>query len=294
MENLMLDNSSAGKGEIVIYQPDEVTKLEVMVESETVWLTQEQIAVLFGVKRPAITKHIKNIYGCGELEERSTCSILEHMGNDGVQYYTVKSFNLDVILSVGYRVNSKNAIAFRKWANGVLKEYLLKGIAVNNDIQRLEDRINRKMFIYEKRLDEHEKRIDFFIQKSLPPLQGIFYDGQIFDAYVFVSELIKSAQNRIILIDNYIDESVLLMLSKRREGVSAQIRTGRLPETLQLDIQKHNSQYPTVDVIRTQNIHDRFLVVDEDIYHIGASLKDLGKKLFAFSKMNIDIGALLV
>ena len=290
----MLDNSSAGKGEIVIYQPDEVTKLEVMVESETVWLTQEQIAVLFGVKRPAITKHIKNIYGCGELEERSTCSILEHMGNDGVQYYTVKSFNLDVILSVGYRVNSKNAIAFRKWANGVLKEYLLKGIAVNNDIQRLEDRINRKMFIYEKRLDEHEKRIDFFIQKSLPPLQGIFYDGQIFDAYVFVSELIKSAQNRIILIDNYIDESVLLMLSKRREGVSAQIRTGRLPETLQLDIQKHNSQYPTVDVIRTQNIHDRFLVVDEDIYHIGASLKDLGKKLFAFSKMNIDIGALLV
>lgn len=289
MENLMLDNSSAGKGEIVIYQPDEVTKLEVMVESETVWLTQEQIAVLFGVKRPAITKHIRNIIASQELEEFSVCSILERTAMDGKKYMT-QFYNLDMILSVGYRVNSKNAINFRRWANAVLKEYLLKGYALNNRFAAIEDQLREHQSI----LDKYDKQIDFFIRSSLPPVEGIFYDGQIFDAYVFVSELIKSAQNRIILIDNYVDESVLLMLSKRRKGVSAQIRTEKLPQTLQLDIQKHNSQYPTVDVIRIQNIHDRFLVVDEDVYHIGASLKDLGKKLFAFSKMNIDIGALLV
>lgn len=272
----------AANGEIVVYQPDEITRLEVRVEGETVWLTQEQIAALFGVKRPAITKHIRNIYAIQELEEHSVCSILERTASDGKSYMT-QFYNLDMILSVGYRVNSRNAVIFRRWANSVLKEYLLKGYALNNRFVNLEDQLKE----HKKILDEHSRQIDFFVHTSLPPIEGIFYDGQIFDAYVFVIGLIKSAQKRLILIDNYVDESVLLMLSKREAGVSAEIRTGRLSQQLQLDLQRHNSQYEPISIIQTQNIHDRFLIVDDDVYHIGASLKDLGKKLFAFSKMTI-------
>ena len=277
--------NSQNRGEIVIYQPDELTRLEVRVEDETVWLTQEQIASLFGVKQPAISKHIRNIYACGELQEDGTYSILEYMGNDERQKYSVKFYNLDVILSVGYRVNSKNAILFRRWATLILKEYLLKGYSLNRYLAILDHKIEDRFREHDKRLDDHERKIDFFVRTSLPPVEGIFYDGQIFDAYVFVSDLVKSAKQRIILIDNYVDESVLLLLSKRAPGVSAEIRTGRMPEQLRLDIQKHNSQYTPVTIVRTQNIHDRFLIVDDVVYHIGASLKDLGKKLFAFSKM---------
>ena len=272
----------AANGEIVVYQPDEITRLEVRVEGETVWLTQEQIAALFGVKRPAITKHIRNIYAIQELEEHSVCSILERTASDGKSYMT-QFYNLDMILSVGYRVNSRNAVIFRRWANSVLKEYLLKGYALNNRFVNLEDQLKE----HKKILDEHSRQIDFFVHTSLPPIEGIFYDGQIFDAYVFVIGLIKSAQKRLILIDNYVDESVLLMLSKREAGVSSEIRTGCLSQQLQLDLQRHNSQYEPISIIQTQNIHDRFLIVDDDVYHIGASLKDLGKKLFAFSKMTI-------
>lgn len=263
-------------GEIIIYQPDEITRLEVRVESETVWLTQEQIAQLFGVMQPAISKHIRNIYASGELEQNGTYSILEYMGNENRQKYSVKMYNLDVILSVGYRVNSKNAVLFRRWASSVLKEYLLKGYAMNHRLIDLENRFIE----HELRLDEHQKQIDFFVRTSLPPVKGIFYDGQIFDAYVFVSDLIKSAKRGLVLIDNYVDESVLMLLSKRSSSVTAEIRTGRLSDQLQLDVQ-------------TQNIHDRFLIVDDVVYHIGASLKDLGKKLFAFSRMGMDPSALL-
>ncbi|MBQ3251229.1 MAG: virulence RhuM family protein [Bacteroidales bacterium] len=274
-----MDNSQ-NKGEIVIYQPDEITRLEVRVEGETVWLTQEQIALLFGVKRPAITKHIRNIFAIQELEEMAVCSILERTASDGKTYMT-QFYNMDMILSVGYRVNSKNAVMFRRWANSVLKEVLLKGFSINNRFLSIENQLNEHKLL----LAKHSEKIDFFVRTSLPPVEGIFYDGQIFDAYVFVSDLVKSAKQRIILIDNYVDESVLLLLSKRAPGVSAEIRTGRMPEQLRLDIQKHNSQYPPIAIIRTQNIHDRFLIVDDVVYHIGASLKDLGKKLFAFSKM---------
>ena len=286
-----MDNGQ-NKGEIVIYQPDELTRLEVRVEDETVWLTQEQIASLFGVKQPAISKHIRNIYACGELQEDGTYSILEYMGNDERQKYSVKFYNLDVILSVGYRVNSKNAILFRRWATLILKEYLLKGYSLNRYLAILDHKIEDRFREHDKRLDDHEKKIDFFVRTSLPPVEGVFYDGQIFDAYVFVSDLVKSATRRIVLIDNYVDESVLLLLSKRAPGISAEIRTGRMPEQLRLDIQKHNSQYPPITIVQTQNIHDRFLIVDDDVYHIGASLKDLGKKLFAFSKMGISPFAL--
>lgn len=287
MENLMLDNISARKGEIVIYQPDDVTKVEVMVESETVWLNRHQIATLFDRDIKTIGKHINNALR-EELADMAVVANFATTAADGKQYH-VDFYNLEMILSIGYRVKSSKGIHFRRWANTVLKEYLLKGYALNNRFAAIEGQLRE----YQSILDKHDKQIDFFIRSSLPPVEGIFYNGQIFDAYVFVSELIKNAQRRIILIDNYVDESVLLMLSKRREGVSAQIHTGKLPEVLKLDVQKHNSQYPHVDIIQTQNFHDRFLVIDNDIYHIGASLKDLGKKLFAFSKMNLDISNLL-
>ena len=265
------------QGEIILYQPDEAVKLEVRLEDETVWLTQEQIADLFGTKRPAITKHLNNIYKSGELDIDSTCSILEHMGNDGKQRYTTKYYNLDAILSIGYRVNSKNATLFRKWANSVLKDYLLKGYSINKRLSELE-----------RTVAQHTEKIDFFVRTALPPVEGIFYNGQIFDAYNFATDLVKSARRSIVLIDNYVDETVLLMLSKRSVGVSATIYTQRITQQLQLDLDRHNSQYPPIDIRTYRDSHDRFLIVDEtDVYHIGASLKDLGKKMFAFSKLDI-------
>lgn len=265
------------QGEIILYQPDEAVKLEVRLEDETVWLTQEQIADLFGTKRPAITKHLNNIYKSGELDIDSTCSILEHMGNDGKQRYTTKYYNLDAILSIGYWVNSKNATLFRKWANSVLKDYLLKGYSINKRLSELE-----------RTVAQHTEKIDFFVRTALPPVEGIFYNGQIFDAYKFATDLVKSARRSIVLIDNYVDETVLLMLSKRSVGVSATIYTQRITQQLQLDLDRHNSQYPPIDIRTYRDSHDRFLIVDEtDVYHIGASLKDLGKKMFAFSKLDI-------
>ena len=271
--------------EIVVYQPDEITKLEVRIQGETVWLTQAQIALIFNVGRPAVTKHIRNIYACGELEENSTCSILEHMGNDGLQSYNVRYFNLDVILSVGYRVNSKNAIAFRRWASGILKEYLMRGVVIKEQFNILEDRIDRKMIQFDKRLDEQERKIDFFIQSSLPPRQGIFFDGQIYDAYTFVADLVRKAAKRIVLIDNYIDDTVLTMLSKRADGVEATIYTGKISKQLQLDLDKHNAQYPPITVRTFSKAHDRFLIIDDAVYLVGASIKDLGKKWFGFTLM---------
>ena len=265
------------QGEIILYQPDEAVKLEVRLEDETVWLTQEQIADLFGTKRPAITKHLNNIYKSGELDIDSTCSILEHMGNDGKQRYTTKYYNLDAILSIGYRVNSKNATLFRKWVNSVLKDYLLKGYSINKRLSELE-----------RTVAQHTEKIDFFVRTALPPVEGVFYNGQIFDAYKLATDLVKSARRSIVLIDNYVDETVLLMLSKRSVGVSATIYTQRITQQLQLDLDRHNSQYPPIDIRTYRDSHDRFLIVDEtDVYHIGASLKDLGKKMFAFSKLDI-------
>lgn len=269
------------QGEIILYQPDEAIRLEVRLENDTVWLTQAQIAELFGTGRQAITKHLKNIFGSAELDEDSVSSILELTASDGKVYKT-KVYNLDAILSVGYRVNSKNATLFRRWANSVLKEYLLKGYSVNRRLTELE-----------KTVALHSEKIDFFVRTSLPPVEGIFYDGQIFDAYKFATDLIKTARKSLLLIDNYVDESVLLMLSKRSAGVSAIIYTQRITPQLQLDLDRHNDQYPPIDIRTYRNSHDRFLIIDDtDIYHIGASLKDLGKKMFAFSKLEIPATAI--
>ncbi len=261
------------ENEVVLYQPNDAIRLEVRMANESVWLTQPQIAMLFGVQRPAITKHLRNIFKSGELEESSVCSILEHTASDG-KTYQIQFYNLDAILSVGYRVNSINATVFRKWANKVLKEYLLKGYSVNQRFERLEQRVSRT-----------EEKIDFFVRTSLPPVEGIFFDGQIFDAYELASKLIKSARKRIVLIDNYIDESVLTLLDKRENGVTAEIYTHQPDAQLLLDIQRHDSQYAPIPVHVLTRSHDRFLLIDDEVYHIGASIKDLGKRWFAIMKM---------
>lgn len=227
------------KGEIILYQPDETIRLEVKLEDETVWLTQAQIAELFGTKRPAITKHLNNIFNSGELVEKSVSSILEHTAADGKTYRT-KFYNLDAIISVGYRVNSQNATKFRQWANKVLKEYLLKGYAINRRVKQLEKTVAR----HDEQVAKHQEQIDFFVRTSLPPVEGIFYDGQIFDAYAFVTGLIKSARKSLILIDNYVDENVLFMFAKRNPGVSAVMYTAKITRELQLDLERYNWSYP--------------------------------------------------
>ena len=280
------------KSEIVLYQPEGSVSLEVRLENETVWLTQQQISELFGTGRQAITKHLKNIFASNELDENSVCSILELTASDGKSYKT-KTYNLDAIISVGYRVNSKNATLFRRWASQVLKDYLLKGHVINQRISNLEQRVDAKFLSYDMQLTRLNEKVDFFVRTSLPPVEGIFFDGQIFDAYAFATNLIKSAKNSLILIDNYIDENTLLMLSKRTTGVDATIYTQRITPQLQLDLTRHNNQYPPINIRTYRQAHDRFLIIDRsDVYHIGASLKDLGKKLFAFSKMDIPASIL--
>ena len=269
------------ENEIILYQTNNSIKLEVCLKGETVWLTQAQIAELFGTGRQAISKHLKNIFHSEELKEDAVCSILELTAADGKTYKT-KTYNLDAILSVGYRVNSKNATLFRQWANKVLKDYLLRGYAINRRLERLE-----------KTVADHTEKIDFFVRTSLPPVEGIFYDGQIFDAYAFATDLIKSAKENIVLIDNYVDESTLLMLSKRTEGVTATVYTGKADKRLLLDLKRHNEEYPPIELAEYKQAHDRFLLIDTDVYHIGASLKDLGKKWFAFSRLHFDANELL-
>lgn len=284
----MRSNKKTLKDEIIIfsYNNQPQLKIEVRIEDETVWLSQAKIAELFDVKRPAITKHLKNIFISGELDEDSTCSILEHMGVDRKQKYRTKYYNLDVILSVGYRVNSINATQFRIWANQILKDYLLKGHAINNRLEKVE---NDLFYIKDK-----VNSIEFQINTNLPQTEGIFFDGQIFDAWEFVSGLVKEAKKCIVLIDNYIDESVLMLLSKRNPNVDATIYTAKINDNLKLDLNKHNKQYSPIQVKTFTKAHDRFLIIDQkDVYHIGASLKDLGKKWFAFSKIKLDPGVLL-
>ncbi len=272
------------KDEIIIYQADELSvKLEVKIEDETVWLTQAQMADLFQTTPQNITIHIRNIYQESELEINETCKDYLQVQIEGGRKVkrNIQLYNLDIIISVGYRVKSHRGTQFRIWANKVLKEYLLKGYAVNHRIDRLE----QDMHTVKGKLGE----IDFQIRTSLPPNEGIFFDGQIFDAHVFVSGLVKSAKKSIILIDNYIDESVFLILAKREKGVTAGIFTSHFTQQLQMDLKKHNQQYSSIDVKTFTKSHDRFLIIDnKDTYHLGASLKDLGKKWFAFSKMELN------
>lgn len=267
------------QGEIVIYKTSDADdfQLEVRVEDETVWLTQAQMAQLFQTTRNNVTLHISNVFKENELQQNSVCKDSLLTASDGKKYKT-KLYNLDVIISVGYRVKSKRGTQFRIWANKILKDYLLKGYAINHRVDKIE-----------RTLIEHDQKFELLINTNLPPNEGIFYDGQIFDAYKFVSELVKSAKKSIVLIDNYIDESVLTLLSKRNPDVDATIFTANISKQFKLDLKRYNAQYPKIEVKQFKKSHDRFLIIDyETVYHIGASLKDLGKKWFAFSKINLD------
>ena len=266
------------QGEIILYQPNDSLRLEVRLDGDNVWLNRSQLAELFDRDVKTIGKHINNALK-EELDNVPVVAKFATTAADGKVYQT-EHYNLDMVISVGFRVKSRRGVDFRRWANTILKEYMLKGYSINQRLSELE-----------KTVALHSEKIDFFVRTSLPPVEGIFFDGQIFDAYKFATDLIKTARKSLLLIDNYVDESVLLMLSKRNPGVSATIYTQKITPQLQLDLDKHNDQYPPINIRTYRNSHDRFLIVDDkEVYHIGASLKDLGKKLFAFSKLEIDPG----
>lgn len=280
------------ENEIVLYQRDETVRLEVRIENETVWLNQAQMAVLFGTKRQAITKHIKNIFECGELQKEATCSILELVRLEGSRNVTrqIEFYNLDVIISVGYRVNTMSGIHFRQWATSVLKERLLKGIRIDTRLAQMEERIDRRLSAHDKVLQSHEEKIDFFIRTNLPPVEGVLFEGQVLDARLFAENLIKTAQQELMLIDNYIDASDFDILECRNANVEATIFVERITPALlvlQSDCLMQTGRKTELRATRTR-VHDRFLIIDNQVYHIGASLKDLGRKLFAFSKMGLD------
>lgn len=270
------------ENKIITYQSESTSnQIEVRIEDETVWLNRNQMAILFDRDIKTIGKHINNAL----KEELSTISVVANFATtakDG-KVYQVANYNLDMILSVGYRVKSTKGVEFRKWSSAILKSYLLKGYALQHRVEAIE-----------KRIFEHDFKIEQLLHAKLPAQQGIFFDGQLFDAYVFVSDLVKSAKKSIVLIDNYVDETVLLLLSKRNNSVKATIYTEKITPQFQLDINKHNAQYEPVGVQIEKKSHDRFLIIDENqVYHLGASVKDLGKKWFAFSRLHIDANSIL-
>ena len=279
--NIIMNEIEKATGEIVMYQPDETIRLEVRIEDETVWLSQQQMAELFKATKQNVSLHIKNIYDEKELMESATVKDYLTVRQEGKRIVRrhINLYNLDVIISVGYRVKSLRGTQFRQWANHVLKDYLLKGYVVNQRIIALEHQVT-----------DLRQKVDFFVRTSLPPVEGIFYDGQIFDAYRFASDLVRKAKKSVVLIDNYIDDTVLSLLDKRADNVKAMIYTQNISHQLQLDINRHNAQYAPIEIKMFNKSHDRFLLIDDEVYHIGASLKDLGKKWFAFTLLH-DIKA---
>ncbi len=270
--------------ELIIYQANELTQnIEVRIDDDTIWLTQKQIVTLFDSSKANISEHIKNIFQTGELDKEATVRNFRTVQKEGNRTVTREliHYNLDMIISIGYRVNSIRGTQFRIWANKVLKDYLLRGYSLNKRMNRIEDNVQK--------LNQKVNSIDLQIKADLPPNQGIFYKGQIFDAYTLISDIIRSAKKSIILIDNYVDDSVLLLLSKRNKNVKTVIYTNLISKVLKQDLQKHNTQYPKIELKKLTTAHDRFLIIDHKIvFHFGASLKDAGKKWFAFSKLDID------
>jgi hypothetical protein len=261
------------KNEIILYQTDELPKhIEVKVDSQndTFWLSLNQIAFLFDRDKSVISRHLKNIFNENELDRDSVVAFFATTATDG-KSYSVEHFNLDAILSVGYRVNSKRGTQFRIWANRILKDYLLKGYSINNRMNRIEDNVEQ--------LAKKVSEIDLQISSHLIPTQGIFFDGQVFNAYELASRIIRSAKKNIILIDNYLDERTLIHLSKKQQGVTVTLLTKEVDKKLSLDIQKANEQFGKIEVKVFKHSHDRFLIIDhQEVFHLGASLKDLGKK----------------
>ena len=278
MQNDMTNQLDFKENEIVLYQPNDTIHLEVRMADETVWLTQAQLVELYQSSKANISEHIRHIFEEGELDENSTVRNFRTVQIEGNRKVSREQtfYNLDMIISLGYRVKSMIATQFRRWANRVLKDYLLKGYAVNQRIEHLENRVSKA-----------EEKIDFFVRTSLPPVEGVFFQGQIFDAYAKFESFIQSAEQEIILIDNYIDISVLERFSKKQKDVKVTIYTDPKTKLSEQDIQKFNEQYSQLIIEHTSKAHDRFLIIDNKIlYHIGASLKDLGKKCFAFEIMD--------
>ena len=284
------------ENQIVVYQPNETVRLETRYAHESIWLTQLKIAELFGVQKAAISKHLKNIYSTGELVREATVSKMETVQNEGGRTVIREQefYNLDVIIAVGYRVNSVMATQFRIWATQVLKTYLLKGYAVNTRLAQLEDKVDRRLAKHDDRIATLEQKVDFFVQMQTPPIQGVFYNGQLWDARSLVLSLVSRAKRSLVLIDNWANTEVLDLFAKKRKGVRLSIFTSEhfkkgVPKHLisPADVATFNAQYPKLAIRYNETFHDRFLIIDDkELYLIGASLKDLGSKCFAFTKLD--------
>ena len=290
------------KNEIVVYQPSETLRLEVRLQDESIWLPQQKIADLFGVKKAAISKHLKNIFATGELHEELVVSKMETTTRHGaiggkVQHHLINFYNLDVIIAVGYRVNSLQATKFRIWATQVLKRYILNGVAVDDRrYLALSGEMDRRLASHDRRIVELEEKVDYFVQTTLPPKEKVLRDGQMLDAQFELTRIVKTARHRIVLIDNYIDERTLLLLGNRRVKVDCTVYTLK-PNSPKLApaLANYAKQYPSLPIMVKgyQKSHDRFLIIDNTVWHIGASLKDAGSALFALMKMELDPSVIL-
>ena len=285
---------NTNENQIVVYQPNETVRLDVRLENETVWLTQEQMSLLFGRDQSVIARHVGNIFKEGELDKNSVYAKNAYTASDG-KTYQVAFYNLDVVISVGYRVKSVQGTRFRQWATGVLKEYLIRGYAVNARLNQLEDKMDRRLAKTEADVAELKDKVDFFVQTQTPPLQGVFYNGQFWDARALVLSLVSHAKRSLILIDNWANTEVLDLFKKKREGVRLTIFTSEHYDKKHVphrkisdaDVKTFNAQYPKLAVRYNETFHDRFLIIDDkELYLIGASLKDLGSKCFAFTKLD--------
>ena len=289
-------HAEPAENQIVVYQPNETVRLDVRLENETVWLNQARLAELFCVDRTVVNRHIHNIYKTGELDESATCAKIAQVQVEGDRSImrTIPFYNLDMIIAVGYRVNSLQATRFRQWATKILREYLLRGYAVNTRLNQLEDKMDRRLAKHDSDIAELKDKVDFFVQTQTPPLQGVFYNGQFWDARALVLSLVSRAKRSLILIDNWANTEVLDLFAKKRKGVRLTIFTSEhfkkgVPKHLisPADVKTFNAQYPKLAVRYNETFHDRFLIIDDkELYLIGASLKDLGSKCFAFTKLD--------
>ena len=284
------DQIDSGENQIVVYQPDEISRIDVRFERNTVWLTQRQMAELFGCSSDNVGLHLRNIYNEGELVESATAEDSSVVRLEGTRKVVrrVRFYNLDAIISVGFRVNSRRGIQFRQWANGVIQDHLLKGYSVNVRLNQLEDKVDRRLAQHDQDITELKGKVDFFVQTSLPPVYGVFYNDQVFDASVFAARHILSAKKSIFLIDSWVDVVTLELLAKKAKGVTVEIVTSRRGNKISVsDIAKFNTQHGGLSVQVSKNFHDRFLIIDDKtLYFVGASLKDLGSKCFAFAKLD--------
>ena len=278
---------------IVVYEPDETMRLDVRLEHETVWLTQEQMCQLFGRTQSVIARHIGNIFKEGELDRKVVYAKFAYTTRHGAiegktQTKEVGLYNLDVVISVGYRVKSVQGTRFRQWATQVLKDYLLRGQALNARMNALEDRVDRRLAKHDEDIVELKEKVDFFVQTSQPPVRGVFYNGQVFDAHVFAAKFILSAKKSILLIDSWVDVVTLELLAKKAKGVTVEIVTSRRGNKISAsDVAKFNAQHGGLTVTVSKNFHDRFIAIDgKRLYLVGASLKDLGWKCFAFTELD--------